>query len=150
MVLAPGFLSEIRCLNHLQLKQTRQDHEESETQQNAGGNHSPSFLSRLEHGYLTPPNRACSARSACDLRDGITPISESVRMNAPLLLTLYSTRPFPGRAETRPLPVAWIIDPLQLPSNGYPDRLLFPRDGRFFPWTPSLRRKVRHRQHSLI
>src|SRR5438094_3819126 len=55
MVLAPGFLSEIRCLNHLQPKQPRQDHEESETQQNAGGHHSPSLLSRLEHGYLTRP-----------------------------------------------------------------------------------------------
>src|SRR5207249_1873318 len=50
MVLAPGFLSEICCLNHLQLKQTRQDHDESEPQQNAGGHHSPSLLSRLEHG----------------------------------------------------------------------------------------------------
>jgi hypothetical protein len=56
--------------------------------------------------------------------------------------TRYYTRPFPGRAETRPFPVAWVgiapirpraIDPLHSRSNGYPDRL-FPRGTTLFPW----------------
>src|SRR5438034_8989843 len=69
---------------------------------------------------LHPPNRACSTRSACDLRDGITPTSESVPMNAPLLLT-------------RPPRLA--ISPAH--PKSCPDRLFSPRTEPFpHIWSP--------------